>query len=64
MRDDENRDKHASDQHRRVRNINAMMIAAKIGVNKEQEEELSIAAMLHASAKSRFPANGVAGMRV
>ena len=40
------RDKHASGHALRVRNY-AMMIAAKIGVSEEQEEELSIAALLH-----------------
>ena len=40
------RDKHAADHALRVRNY-AMMIGEKLGVSKQQEEELSTAALLH-----------------
>src|SRR6266480_84504 len=57
------RDKHASDHSRRVRNY-AMMIGAKMGVSKEQEEELSIAALLHDLGRIDISRNGAASMRV
>ncbi|HEY8187490.1 MAG TPA: HD domain-containing phosphohydrolase [Pyrinomonadaceae bacterium] len=40
------RDNHAADHALRVRNY-AMMIATKLGISQEQEEDLSIAALLH-----------------
>lgn len=57
------RDKHAYDHALRVRNY-AMMIAAKIGVSEEQEEELSIAALLHDLGRIDISRNGAASMRV
>lgn len=57
------RDKHAYGHAHRVRNY-AMMIAAKIGVSEEQEEELSIAALLHDLARIDISRSGAASMRV
>ena len=57
------RDKHAYGHALRVRNY-AMMIAAKIGVSEEQEEELSIAALLHDLGRIDISRNGAASMRV
>jgi response regulator RpfG family c-di-GMP phosphodiesterase len=55
------RDKHASAHALRVRNY-AMMIAARIGITGEQEEELSIAALLHELGRIDLSRNG--GTRV
>lgn len=57
------RDKHAFAHALRVRNY-AMMIAAKIGVSEEQEEELSIAALLHDLGRIDISRNGAASTRV
>jgi response regulator RpfG family c-di-GMP phosphodiesterase len=57
------RDKHASAHALRVRNY-ALMIAAKIGVSEEQEEELSIAALLHDLGRIDISHNGAASTRV
>jgi response regulator RpfG family c-di-GMP phosphodiesterase len=57
------RDKHAYGHALRVRNY-AMMIAAKIGVSEEQEEELSMAALLHDLGRIDIFRSGAASMRV
>lgn len=57
------RDKHASAHALRVRNY-AMMIAGKMGVSEEQEEELSIAALLHDLGRIDISRNGAASTRV
>lgn len=57
------RDKHAYDRALRVRN-HAMMIGAKIGLSEEQEEELSIAALLHDLGRIEISRNPVDSMKV
>jgi response regulator RpfG family c-di-GMP phosphodiesterase len=57
------RDKHAAAHALRVRNY-AMMIAAKIGVSEEQEEELSIAALLHDLGRVDLSRNSAASTQV
>jgi response regulator RpfG family c-di-GMP phosphodiesterase len=56
------RDKHASAHALRVRNY-AMMFAAKIGVSEEQEEDLSMAALLHDLGRNDISRNSAAGNR-
>lgn len=51
------RDSHAYDHALRVRNY-AMAIAARIGVSSEEEENLSIAALLLSLGRSDLPRNG------
>jgi response regulator RpfG family c-di-GMP phosphodiesterase len=57
------RDTHASAHALRVRNY-AMMIAGKIGISEQQEEELSIAALLHDFGRFDISRNGAASTRV
>jgi len=57
------RDKHASAHALRVRTC-AMVIAAKIGVSAEQEEELSIAALLYDLGGVEIPRNGAVNTRM
>ncbi len=57
------RDEHASAHALRVRNY-AMMIATKMSVSEEQEEELSIAALLHDLGRIDITRKGSASTRV
>ena len=57
------RDKDASDHAMRVRSY-AMMIAAKVGVTAEQEEELSMAALLNELGEIDISRRSDAGTRV
>src|SRR5205823_1138279 len=57
------RDKPASDHALRVRH-NAMIFAAKVGVNEEQQEDLSMAALLHHLGRIDTPRNGALSKRV
>src|SRR5882672_4102750 len=56
------RDEHASVHAMRVRNY-ALMIATKIGVSQEQEEDLSLAALLHDLGQIDIARKGTASTR-
>src|SRR5882762_7973683 len=57
------RDKSASDHALRVRHY-AMMFAAKIGVSEEQQEDLSMAALLHNLSRIETSRSGASSARV